>query len=87
MSNTRHILAMAALLVACLGLMGSGCSTQPVLSAEERMAVWESEGTVFRTGIKTRSSGHLRAGAITYAVSPDGKRILFSTNSLDEDGF
>jgi len=87
MSNIRHVFTALVFLVACLGLMGSGCSTQPKLSPEEQMTLWESEGTVFRTGIKTKSSGHMREGEISYAVSPDGKRILFRTINPDEDGF
>ncbi|MDR2001111.1 MAG: hypothetical protein LBP94_06245 [Zoogloeaceae bacterium] len=67
-------------LVVCLGLTGGGCSPQPVLSAEEQMALWEKEGTVFRTGMK--KVGSRRAGSITYAVSPDGARILFSLNGF-----
>jgi len=91
MSDTRrarYLWAVLVLLMACCGLAAGGCSTEnrPVLSVEEQMALWEKEGTVFRTGIMG-SGGRFGVGMMSYAVSPDGTRILFSTNKLTDEGF
>lgn len=86
MSDTRRgnrcLWAVLVFLVACLGLAGGGCSTTPALSVEEQMALWEEEGAVFRTGIMG-SGGAFNVGDISYAVSPEGTRILFTTDSVN----
>jgi len=86
-SYGRYLGVVLVVLIVCLGLTLGGCfPKQPVLSPTEQMTLWEKEGTVFRTGIMT-TGGPLGAGRITFAVSPDGTRILFSPDKFEEEGF
>ena len=83
----RYLGVVLVVLIVCLGLTLGGCYwKQQVLSLAEQMTLWEKEGTVFRTGIMT-AGGPLGAGRISYTVSPDGTRILFSPGKPEEEGF
>lgn len=86
MKNRKWVSLLVALL-GCFGLTGClKAQPVPVLSPEEQTALWDKEGTVFRTGIMA-TGGRLGAGRISYAVSPDGTRILFSMVKPEEEGF
>ena len=85
----RDICLRAILLVplAFLGLAAGVCyAEKPALSSPEQTGLREEEGTVFRTGI-TGAGRKWNAAFISYAVSPDGTRILFSAANRNDDGF